>query len=485
MLLALLHRWMHRPNRRLPLSLRTRRHPWLLERLEDRAVPAIAFATSLDPTDPPTPLAAGQSTTDVKVWSDTGALLGTIPNVFPGEAGGCHVAVGDITGDGIPDIVVGAGVSNGSDGTQGALVRVFDGGALLGGIIRSLGEFKAYNDNVTSPHLGGAFVAVGDTNGDLRGDIITGAADGNHTFGAVPHVKVFSGASANLNQPTVLSSFFAYVDPAGNFFGGGVNVAASDLGGDNASPPSAPGTRFGKAEIVTGVGFGGGPHVKVFDTHSNPVVAQQIASFFAFDPSFTGGVNVAAGFVTNNRDNQGFIYADIVASPGNIYQFVVNPTTGRPEIIRDAGGRPIIVTPPGGVEPPTRVFRLFDGNNTDPSVGSLFLYYAAASFNPYPTGFFGGIRVTTAYITTPPPFGTGTAPGNTQPDPTSTITEDIITVPGISGHPQIKVFRGQSVPETAPPAPLPTFTPIELTNPPTAYPFLAYDFNATTGVAIG
>src|SRR5439155_11911422 len=125
--------------------------------------------------------------------------------------------------------------------------------------------------------------------------------------------------------------------------------AVSDLGGDNLSPPGPAGGRNGKVEIVTGVGFGGGPHVKVFDTHSNPAVAQQIASFFAWDPSSKGGVNVAAGFVTNNRDNQGFLYADIVASPGNIYQFVVNPTTGRPEIIRDAGGRPIIVTPPGGV----------------------------------------------------------------------------------------------------------------------------------------
>jgi len=427
----------------------------------------------------------GQTTTDVKVWSDTGALLGTIPNVFPGEAGGCHVGTGDITGDGIPDIVVGAGVSNGADGTQGALVRVFDGAALLTGLIRPLGEFKAYNDNVTSPHLGGAFVCVGDVNGDGRGDIITGAADGNHTFGAGPHVKVFSGASANLNSPTVLSSFFAYVDPAGNFFGGGVPVAAGDLGGDNLSPPGPAGGRFGKAEIVTGVGFGGGAHVKVFDTHSNPVVAQQIGSFFAYPLGFTGGVNVSVGFVTNNRDNQGFIYADIVTTPGNIYQFVVNPTTGRPEVIRDAAGRPIIVPPPGGVEPQTKVFRLFDGANTDPSVGALFLYYPAASFDAFPPGFWGGVRVTTAYITTPPPFGTGPLPGSSQPDATSTLTEDIIVVPGISGHPQIKVFRGQNLPETSPPTPLPTFTPIEDTNPPTAYPFLAYDFNATTGVQLG
>jgi hypothetical protein len=109
----------------------------------------------------------------------------------------------------------------------------------------------------------------------------------------------------------------------------------------------------------------------------------------------------------------------------------------------------------------------------------LFLYYAAASFDAFPPGFFGGVRVTTAYIATPPPAGT------TQPGPTSTNTEDIIVVPGISGRPQIKVFLGQSLAETAPPAPLPTFTPVELTNPPTPFPFLAYGFDQTTGVQLG
>jgi len=478
MLLALLHRWMRRPTRRLHNARRPRRQAWSLECLEVRAVPAIAYATSLDSTDPPTPLAAGQTTTDVKVWSETGALITTIPDVFPGEAGGCHVAVGDVNGDNVNDVVVGSGVSSGSDGTQGARVKVFDGAGLLIGQVRALRDFLAYNDNVSSPHLGGAFVAVGDTNGDGRGDVITGAADGNHTFGAGPHVKAFSGADG-----TILASFFAYVDPQGNFFGGGVNVAASDLGGDNNSPPAAPGTRTGKAEIVTGVGFGGGPHVKVFDTHSNPVVAQQIASFFAFDPAFKGGVNVAAGFVTNNRDNQGFIYADIVASPGQIYAFHIDTTTGRPVVDRNAQGQPVILPPPGNVEPATRVYRLFDGNNTDPTQGALFLYYPAATFDPFPNNFFGGVRVTTAYINTPPPAGT------TQPGPTSTNTEDIIVVPGIGGLPQIKVFSGQSVAETTPPAPLPTFTPSPLNNfnPTTnlGFPYFAYTSSQTTGVQIG
>ena len=99
--------------------------------------------------------------------------------------------------------------------------------------------------------LGGVHVTLGDVNGDGTADIITGAG-----FGGGPHVKVFSGT--DLSE---LASFFAY-DPA---FGGGVTVAAGDIDGD------------GRADIITGAGFGGGPHVKVFSGTD----LSELASFFA------------------------------------------------------------------------------------------------------------------------------------------------------------------------------------------------------------
>jgi hypothetical protein len=64
-------------------------------------------------------------------------------------------------------------------------------------------------------------------------------------------------------------------DPA---FRGGVSVAAGDTTGD------------GNADIITGAGPGGGPHVRVFEG----VTGAAVRSFFAYDLAFRGGVNVGA-----------------------------------------------------------------------------------------------------------------------------------------------------------------------------------------------
>ncbi|HLW67287.1 MAG TPA: FG-GAP-like repeat-containing protein [Gemmataceae bacterium] len=180
----------------------------------------------------------------------------------PNFAGGVNVAVGDVNGDGVPDIITGASAGGGPN------VKVFDGNT--GKLIAS---FFAYDPNFT----GGVNVAVGDVNGDGHADIITGAGPGGG-----PHVKVINGTQINnvgadgqISNSALLYSFFAY---DANFTGG-VSVAAGDLNGD------------GHADIVTGAGPGGGPDVKVVNGASGAVME----SFMAFSPTYGGGVDVAVG----------------------------------------------------------------------------------------------------------------------------------------------------------------------------------------------
>lgn len=227
--------------------------------------------------------------------------LGSFLAYGPSFTGGIHVAAGDVNGDGRADIITGA-----SPGATGGHVKVFDGAS--GALLSSFLTFDA-------GYRGGVNVAAGDVNGDGRDDIIVGTS----ATGA-PHVKVFSGRDS-----TLLRS----IRPDGASFSGGVYVAAGDVNGD------------GRADIITGAGATGGPHVKVFDGRTNA----QVHSFFAYESSFTGGVRVAVGDVNGD---------------------------GRADIITGAG--------PGAAGGHVKVFDGVTGAQTQ-------------SFLPFDPGFTGGVSV--------------------------------------------------------------------------------------------
>ncbi|MFO0935251.1 MAG: VCBS repeat-containing protein [Gemmataceae bacterium] len=278
--------------------------------------------------------------------------------------GGVSVATGDINGDQYPDIIVGAGPGG------PPIVKIFNG---ING--QQIGEFAAFESTFT----GGVQVAAGDVNGDGKDDIILGTG-----VGGGPRVQAVDGRDLN----TRLLNFFAY-DPS---FRNGVQVAVGDLNGD------------GKADVVTGAGVGGGPHVRAFDG-TNGV---ELANFFAFNSSFRGGVNVTVGDV--NGDGK----ADIIAAPGssgNTDVFVYSPagtlqtqfnaSTGSGKIlpianedgvrltVADVNGDGILdlVTARGrGTQPVINVFQL--GSPTGPTALGL-----ALSENVFDPTFTGGVFV--------------------------------------------------------------------------------------------
>ncbi len=217
--------------------------------------------------------AGGGTEPTVRVYNGAdGVLVRTFAAFERTFSGGVFVAAGDVNGDGIADIIVGSGEG------RSPLVRVFDGptGRKL---TLPVGEFVPYSPRF----VGGVRVAAGDVNGDGRADVITGAGPGGG-----PHVRIWN--SGHVSSLQELTGFFSY-DPA---FRGGVYVAAGDVNGD------------GYADVVTGAGAGGGPHVRVWNVHDG----SELLGFFAYSAAFAGGVRVAAG------DIDGDGYAEIITGAG-------------------------------------------------------------------------------------------------------------------------------------------------------------------------
>jgi hypothetical protein len=220
----------------------------------------------------------GDGVADIIVGA-TASRLGPVVKVFDGVShtevssflafeptfkGGVYVAAGDLNNDGVDEIVVGSAAGR----ISGPNVKAFtDAGVELGG-------FSPYGFSSTS----GARVAVGDVNGDGFADIITGPDKG--AFGA--HVKVFSGATG-----LEVDSFLAYDTP----FTKGVHVAAGDVDGD------------GIAEIITGHDAGRVSTVKVFSRQGFGTPQLLLDTFIGFAPTFRGGVRVAAADVDGDGDD--------------------------------------------------------------------------------------------------------------------------------------------------------------------------------------
>lgn len=188
----------------------------------------------------------------------------------PTFAGGVNVAVGDLNDDGVGDIVVGAGAGG------GGRIRVFD---VLNGtpvqIPGPLGSLSAFG----AGYRGEVTVATGNVDGKRGDELIAGAGPG-----ASSRVQIFA------ENGLLLRSFLAY----GAGFKGGVYVAAGDVDND------------GRADVITGAGSGGGPHVEVF----SGLDGKLLKSFFAYGSGFQGGVRVAS------QDLNGDGSADLITGAG-------------------------------------------------------------------------------------------------------------------------------------------------------------------------
>jgi hypothetical protein len=277
----------------------------------------VSSGTSAKPTLVAVGAGAGTAPT-VRVFDYTAGIEKFRFNAYEDTfTGGVRTAVGDVNGDGVPDIITGIGVGGGPrirvfSGVDGSVLfdqfvyePTFRGGLFIaaadyngdgkadiitgtdtGGGPRvrvinaadgtSLADFFAFDSN----QRGGVRVAAADFNGDGKADLVTTAGAGVTT-----EIKIFDAATGN-----VLADYTPYTTA----FTGGVFIATGDVNGD------------GTPDVIAGADTGGGPHVQVFDG----LTKNNLASFYAYAPNFTGGVRVGAADI--NGDGK----ADIITAAG-------------------------------------------------------------------------------------------------------------------------------------------------------------------------
>jgi hypothetical protein len=249
------------------------------ESLEVRETPAAAgiLAVGVGPGGPPR----------VAVYdSNSGARLAEFQAFENSFTGGVTVAVGDVTGDAVPDLIVGAG--NGG----GPRVRVFNGVTIRTGFNAEsavVADFFAFE----SSQRGGVTVASGRFNGTNFDEVVVGAGPGGG-----PRVRVLDGQTLTTQGRTYTSERIG--DTVANFFAyepslrTGVNVAAN----------SVTATLNPFSDLVVAPGSGGGPRVRVLSgiqingqrtNFTGNQAVDQVANFFVGNPDSRTGLFVASG----------------------------------------------------------------------------------------------------------------------------------------------------------------------------------------------
>jgi hypothetical protein len=195
---------------------------------------------------------------------------------YAGFTGSISVAVADVTGDSIPEIITAPGAGGGPD------VKVFNGST--GAQIASFYAFGA-------DFRGGVYLAAGDLDRQGYADIVATPGPGGG-----PVVAVFDGKT-----DAELAQFYAFAPT----FRGGLRVAVGDVNGDGA------------ADVVVTAGPGGGPVVAVFAgpilSQGNP--ARLYNDFYALDPSLRMGFYVTVGDSTGAGYSEIFLSADQGGGP--------------------------------------------------------------------------------------------------------------------------------------------------------------------------
>jgi hypothetical protein len=212
---------------------------------------------------------------------------------------------------------------------------------------------------------------------------------------------------------TPVASFFAY----GADFHGGVSVALGDVDGDFDD------------EIVTGAGPGGGPHVRVFRSDGTDTGV----GFMAYDPHYTGGVNVA----TADLDGDGV--DEIITAPASPGGPHVRIWSGDGELLDEwmafGFGNTGLFVARGPIH-----------EQAGPDLSERLLVSAASGPSQVATFEPGGGQPSAPAFAPYPGFGGGASVARVEVDPYDPFARDdnsneVVTAAGSGGGPHIQVFN--------------------------------------------
>jgi len=229
--------------------------------------------------------AVGVDDAYVRVFSGSdGAWLYQFNGTAGGEWLGQSVAVGDVNGDGWPDIVASANVGDTPPFTDNGYVQVFSGsnGTLL----------YQFNGTADSDYFGQS-LAVGDVNGDGRGEVIVGATQDGWGKG---YVRVFNGSNGVLLYQFNGTEDFDYL---------GTSVAAGDVNGDGLGDVIVGAAAGNVSGVIVG-------YVRVFNGSNGALLYQFNGSLVADQL----GRSVAVGDVNGDGKTEVVAGAQAGDTPG-------------------------------------------------------------------------------------------------------------------------------------------------------------------------
>ena len=246
---------------------------------------------------------------EVRLYDGNGDRFVATIIPFPGFEGTVNVAMGDIDGDGILDLVVGAGKDHAAE------VVAYAGASIRGkgNFGTELARFKPFGADAP----GGISVAIAPIDGSTADNIVVGSSPGIASEVKVYQIPVASVAGA---APVLFSAFKPYGEDRS-----GVTVAAGFV--DFST---------GRESIITAPGAGSPAEVKVFafpllepmdkadhgSTHAagsdQPV---NTASFIPFGKDYRGGVSLATGWLAGVLGGAKRIVVSQLADAGAVKVF--------------------------------------------------------------------------------------------------------------------------------------------------------------------